>query len=98
MADRDGEYVLVRNRKAKKSRQYYYDDDDDDDDDNDSQIYRRIARRKARNRYFSSDDIESDYRHQPRDVCVLNCIIESYLSLFFYFYLAENTNSENSQW
>ncbi len=87
---------LIRARKREEEEDY--DDDDDDDDDNDSQIYRRIARRKARNRYFSSEDIDSDYRHQPRDVCVLNCIIENYLSLFFYFYLAENTNSKNNQW
>jgi hypothetical protein len=78
MADRDTEYVLVRNRKPKKTRQYYYDEDDDDDDDNDSRIYSRLVRRKPRKeqriKYISSDEIDSDDRLQTSDVCV--CLIE----------------------
>lgn len=67
MADRDGEYILVR--KPKKSRDFYYDDDDDDDDDDiSSMVYRRMNRRKARGRYASHDDIDFDDRRQLSDV------------------------------
>jgi hypothetical protein len=87
MVDRDSEYVLVRNRKPRKTRQYYYDEDDDDDDD--SQIYTRVIRRKPakeqRIRYVSSDEIDSDYRRQPSDVCVCVYLIELYI---FIYYLA----------
>ncbi len=73
MGRRDAEYVLVRSRKPKKTRQYYYDDDDDDDDDDGSVVYRRTIRRKPRNRYISSEEIDSDYhREKSSDVCVFN--------------------------
>jgi len=85
MTDRDAEYVLVRNRKPRKTRQYYYDEDDDDDDD--SQIYTRVTRRKPakepRIRYVSSDEIDSDYRRQPSDVCV--CLIELFKIIYIYY-------------
>lgn len=61
MADRDGEYVLVR--KSKKSRDVYYDDDDDDEDD-----YSFLPRRRGRGRYVSNEEIDPDYRRQFSDV------------------------------
>lgn len=78
MGDRDTEYILVQNKKPKKKiRQYRYnedDDDDNDDDDNNSDLYRRVARSKPhkeqRLRYMSSDEIESDNRREPSDVCL----------------------------
>jgi hypothetical protein len=84
MTGRDTEYVIVRNRKPKKTRRIYYDEDEDYDDD-DSQIYtsttRRITRSKPRRqqqpriKYISSDEIDSDYRRQrvveSRDVCLV---------------------------
>lgn len=62
MADRNGDYVLVRN--SKKSRDIYYDDYDDDDDDD----YPIGHRRRGRGRYVSHDDFDPDYRRQLSDV------------------------------
>ena len=62
MADRDGEYVLVR--KPKKSRDVYYDDDDDDDEDD----YSFLPRRRGRGRYMPHEDFDPDYRRQISDV------------------------------
>lgn len=65
---RDGEYVLVRDSKPKKTTRYYY----DADVDNDSQLgamTRRVVRTKPakeqRIRYVLADEAESDYR-RPR--------------------------------
>ncbi|CAF3409072.1 unnamed protein product [Rotaria sp. Silwood1] len=74
MSDRNTEYVLIRNRKPKKSRQYYYDEDpndDDGDDDNDSQIYARLVqikpRKEQRIKYISNDEDDLDYRSRISD-------------------------------
>ena len=69
-------FLIQDKKKPKKSRRYRYDDDDDDDED-DSDAYPRIVRTKPppkeqRNKYFSSDEIDSDYRRQASDVCVMN--------------------------
>jgi hypothetical protein len=89
MSDRNTQYFLVRNQKKpkKKTRQYQYDDDDDDDDD--SQIFPRRVRpkpRKERIKYFSSDELDSDYRQQTSDVCV--CLINLLKIHIFISYLA----------
>ncbi|CAF1447860.1 unnamed protein product [Rotaria sordida] len=75
MSDRNTEYILIRNRKPKKSRQHYYDEDanydDDEDDDDDSQIYARLVPRKPRKeqriKYISNDENDFDYRRQISD-------------------------------
>jgi len=75
MTDRKTKYFLIQDRKkSKKTRQYRYDDDDDDDDDDDSQIRlvrTKPPRKEQRVKYFSSDELQSDYRRQDSDVCVL---------------------------
>jgi hypothetical protein len=70
-SSREAEYVVVRDRKPKKSTQYYYDDDDNLDYDSDSNlgtVPRRVARRKPvsehRIKYVTSEEPNAEYRRQ----------------------------------
>lgn len=82
MADRNTEYLLIKNQKTRKPKQFYYDEDDDDyDDDYNSQIYGRLVpikpRKEQRVKYISNDETDYNYRKYTSDVCVLNSTIEN---------------------
>jgi hypothetical protein len=102
-ASRDTEYVVVRDRKPKKTSRYYYDDDGDvEDDDNESQLdttTRSVVRskpiREQHVKYVSTDDHDSQYRRQratePSDVCNSLLFLSGITiisNMFLFLYLA----------